>query len=125
MTLPKNPVNWFEIPVNDLIRAKEFYEYVLRIELVLNEAGTTEMAWFPVKLNGTGVTGTLVKAKSYIPSHSGCLLYFQVDNIDDTFERVVEKGGKILNPKKSIGEYGFVSQVEDSEGNRIALHSNE
>jgi predicted enzyme related to lactoylglutathione lyase len=27
-----NPVNWFEIPVNDLARAKSFYEAVLGVE---------------------------------------------------------------------------------------------
>ncbi len=125
MSLQKNPVNWFEIPVNDMIRAKEFYEYVLRIELVINEAGHPEMAWFPAKLNGPGATGTLVKAKSYIPSHSGCMVYFGVDDMDDSLQRIQEKGGKILNPKMSIGEYGFVCHFEDSEGNRVALHSNE
>ncbi|MGD9489624.1 MAG: VOC family protein [Calditrichaceae bacterium] len=125
MSLQKNPVNWFEIPVNDLIRAKEFYEYVLGIELVLNETGPPEMAWFPGKLNGPGATGTLVKAKSYIPSNSGCMVYFAVDDLDDSIQRVQEKGGKILNSKMSIGEYGFVCHFEDSEGNRVALHSNE
>lgn len=124
MPSQKNPVTWFEIPVKDLIRAKEFYEYVLGINLVLNETGPLEMAWFPAKLKGPGATGTLVKAISYIPSHSGCLVYFGVDDIDDTLHRVQEKGGKILNPKMSIGEYGFVGHFEDCEGNRVALHSN-
>jgi predicted enzyme related to lactoylglutathione lyase len=32
-----NPVNWFEIPANDLERAKVFYEHVLDIELALND----------------------------------------------------------------------------------------
>lgn len=118
-----NPVNWFEIPVNDLDRAKDFYEHVLETELSLNEMGPLQMAWFPTAADAAGSTGTLIKAEGYTPSHDGTMVYFGVENIDATLGRVAEKGGKILNPKMSIGEYGFVAHFEDSEGNRVALHS--
>ena len=81
------------------------------------------MAWFPMKESATGSTGTLVKAESYNPSYAGTLVYFSVEDIDGTLKKVSENGGKILNPKMSIGEYGFVAHFEDSEGNRVALHS--
>jgi predicted enzyme related to lactoylglutathione lyase len=32
-----------------------------------------------------------------------------------------ERGGSLLYPKKDIGEAGYVAELEDSEGNRIAL----
>ena len=46
-----------------------------------------------------------------------------VKDIDATLPRVAKHGGKVLGPKKSIGQHGFVGHFEDSEGNRVALHS--
>ena len=118
-----NVVNWFEIPAKNIERSKEFYENVLNIELALNEMGPLKMAWFPMEQNGVGATGSLVEAESYEPSHSGSMLYFSVEDIEATLAKVGENGGKTLNPKMSIGEFGFVAHFEDIEGNRVALHS--
>ncbi len=119
-----NPVNWFEIPATDLDRARKFYESVFEVELSLNEMGPLQMAWFPMTENGGGATGTLIKAEGYTPSHSGSLVYFSVDDIDSVLSKAEQNGGKTLNPKMSIGEHGYVAHFEDSEGNRVALHSN-
>jgi predicted enzyme related to lactoylglutathione lyase len=118
-----NPINWFEIPANDLNKAKEFYEYILGVELSLNDMGPLKMAWFPMGQGAPGATGSLVQAEGYTPSYAGSLVYFSVADIERTLARVNEKGGKTLNPKMSIGEYGFVAHFEDCEGNRVALHS--
>lgn len=123
MEMEMNPVTWFEIPVNDMARAKAFYESVFGFELSLNEMGPLSMAWFPMFEKAPGSTGTLMKNENYTPSHAGTLVYFSVEDIEATLERVVEKGGKVLNPKMSIGEHGFTAHFEDSEGNRVALHS--
>lgn len=123
MSTQNNLVNWFEIPTADLNRAKEFYEQVLGVELSLQDMGPLKMAWFPMADGGNGATGSLVHAEDYIPSYEGAMVYFSVEDIDTTLERVREKGGKVLNPKSSIGEHGFVAHFEDSEGNRVALHS--
>jgi predicted enzyme related to lactoylglutathione lyase len=120
MATQMNPVSWFEIPVNDLKRAKAFYEHVFGVELALNDLGSLKMAWFPMK---DGATGTLVKADGYTPSYAGTMVYFSVDDIEGTLKKVENKDGKVLNLKMKIGEYGFVAHFEDSEGNRIALHS--
>ena len=123
MWTDNNPVNWFEIPATDLDRAKQFYEHIFSVELVLNEMGPLQMAWFPMAQNGSGATGTLIKAEAYTPSHEGSMVYFSVGDIDTILKKVEEKGGKIINPKFSIGEHGFVAHFQDSEGNRVALHS--
>ena len=117
-----NPVNWFEIPTSNLERAMAFYEAVLGYELSLNELGPLRMAWFPMRQDAAGSTGTLVQSEHYTPSHAGTLVYFTVASIDDTLEKITEAGGTVLNPKRSIGEYGFVAHFEDTEGNRVALH---
>ena len=118
-----NPVNWFEIPVNDMPRAVKFYEAVLAVKLSINEMGTFTMAWFPMHQDAPGSAGTLMKGDTYNPSHAGTIVYFSVEDIDATLKKAAEHGGKILNPKTSIGEYGFVGHFEDSEGNRVALHA--
>ena len=118
-----NPVNWFEIPVLEMPRAKKFYEIVFGYQLSLQEMGSLVMAWFPMVQGSPGATGTLIKAEAYTPSHSGTMVYFSVPDIDVVLQRVEDAGGKIINPKYGIGEHGFVAHFEDCEGNRIALHS--
>jgi predicted enzyme related to lactoylglutathione lyase len=71
-----------------------------------------------------GATGSLILAESYVPSQSGSMVYFSVDDIEVVLEKVSENGGSIFNPKTSIGEHGFVGHFLDTEGNRIGLHSN-
>jgi len=121
----KNPINWFEIPVKNLERATAFYGKLLACDLSIQDFGGLKMAWFPMTQDAPGATGSLVQHESYIPSYEGSMVYFSVDDIDKTLEVAAENGGKILNPKNSIGEFGFVAHLEDTEGNRIALHSNQ
>lgn len=122
MSTSNNPVNWFEIPANDLARAKRFYETVLGIQLELNQMGPMEMAWFPMAQGGPGAAGTLVKMEGYTPSHDGTMVYFSVQDIDATLGLVEEHEGKTLVPKMPIGEHGHIAHCEDSEGNRLGLH---
>lgn len=119
-----NPVNWFEIPTTNLDRAQKFYEAVLGAELSRHEMGSLQMAWFPMEMGAAGATGSLVQADGYVPSHAGTMVYFTVGDIEMTLAKVTAHGGKVLNPKMSIGQYGFVAHFEDTEGNRVALHSN-
>jgi uncharacterized protein len=119
-----NPVAWFEIPVNDLDKAKGFYEHVFGLTLSPMDMEKAKMAFFPMSdQQQPGATGALMKADGYVPSHSGTVVYFHVPDIEGTLKKVGEKGGKTLLPKMSIGQYGFIAHFEDSEGNRVALHS--
>jgi uncharacterized protein len=118
-----NPVNWFEIPVRDLNRAQTFYEDVFGVRLTRNDMGPMHMAWFPMSQDAPGATGSLVQAEDYEPSLKGSTVYFTVESIETTLARAEEQGGTVLNPKTSIGEYGYIAHVRDPEGNRIALHS--
>jgi len=118
-----NPVNWFMIPVKDLEKAKKFYEAVIDDELSRSEMGPMKMAWFPMTNGAPGAAGALVKGEGYVPSHAGTLVYLHVKDIDDTMARIKVHGGRVLIPKSRMGEYGFVAHFEDTEGNRVALHS--
>ncbi|MBP2664009.1 MAG: Glyoxalase-like domain containing protein, partial [Firmicutes bacterium] len=70
-----------------------------------------------------GVGGALVKEEHFVPSYAGTIVYFSVSDITGVLNRIVANKGKELIPKTSIGEYGFCAYFEDSEGNRIGLHT--
>ena len=123
MASKTNPVGWFEIPTKDLGRAKDFYQRVFGLELELAEMGPLKMAWFPMSSDAPGAAGALVLGPDYVPSRQGTLVYIHADDIDATLARVRAEGGKVLTPRTSIGQYGWIGVFEDTEGNRVALHS--
>lgn len=117
----KNMINWFEIPVKDLKRAMRFYSKVLDVEVEKMENGPAKMASFPYSKNS--ISGALVEDKKHV-SENGPLVYLNGgDDLSVSLKRVKAAGGKVLQEKTSIGEYGFVATFKDTEGNRVALHS--
>lgn len=118
-----NIANWFEVPVKDLERAARFYEKVFEVKLTHEVMGGMKMAMFPFLNGSPGAAGTLMHADSYVPSHAGTVVYFSVEDIEEILRRVSANGGRTLMPKTDIGQYGFIAQYEDTEGNRLALHS--
>ena len=120
-----NPVNWFEIPVTDMERARKFYEKVFDLKVEVNEwEEGMVMGIFPFDHTTVGASGALIKNKNHTPSHQGTLVYFSVKEIEDIEPKIKKEGGKILNSKFSIGEHGSCAIFEDTEGNRVALHQN-
>ncbi len=118
----KNRAVWFDIPVTDLERAATFYRAVLAIGVDIESMGDVQ---FAVLDHEDGNGGCLVPASGPIPSDGGILLYLNVDGrIRDAVEKVASSGGEVIEPIHSIGPHGFRSIVLDSEGNRLALHSN-
>jgi predicted enzyme related to lactoylglutathione lyase len=120
-----NPVVWFEIYVQDINRAKRFYESVFQVTLQkLNAPSPGVELWaFPGNRDRYGVPGALVKMDGVSPGGNSTLVYFHCDDCAVEETRVTSAGGRIERPKMSIGEYGFVSRACDTEGNRIGLHS--
>ena len=120
-----NPVAWFEIYVEDLVRATGFYQTVLGITLTHLDSPVPylQMMAFPADHDTYGATGALVEMEDFSPSGSSTLVYFHCEDCAVEESRVIEAGGKIKNKKMSIAPYGFISHVYDSEGNLIGLHS--
>jgi len=126
-----NPVAWFEIYVQDMERAKTFYEAVLAVKLEKMPAPTPEMTmemWsFPSDKenahNTYGACGMLVKMEGVPSGCGGTMVYFASEDCAMQAARAAENGGSIFKEKTSIGEHGFFSLVLDTEGNMIGFHS--
>jgi hypothetical protein len=117
-----NPIVWFEIPVSHIERAIQFYEAAFGIRLQPMEVEGLQLAFFPMDREHYGAGGALIHSPPIEPSHQGTTVYFRVASIDPALEKIVRAGGKTLIPRRGIGQYGFIAQFEDSEGNRVALH---
>ncbi len=118
-------VGWFEIPVVDMDRAITFYNEVFQIEIVKQDFEGTEMGWFPFVGNGKGAPGSLVKnIDHYKPATQGVLIYFSSLDVNNELSRIEKGGGRILQSKTQISEdHGYMASFLDSEGNRVAVHS--
>jgi predicted enzyme related to lactoylglutathione lyase len=117
-----NPVIYFEIPVRDMDRAINFYSKTFDMTFERKKIDGNEMALFPYQPSGEGATGALAKGDSYEPSLKGTRVYFSTQDIDATLRNAISSGGRLIYPKTDTGDYGYVAEFEDSEGNCIALH---
>jgi uncharacterized protein len=120
-----NAIGWFDIYVSDLERAVAFYETVLKqkLEPMGDPTGETQMMSFPGDMASYGASGALVKSAHASPGMGGTMVYFSVEDCSVEESRVVAAGGKIVRPKFSIGEFGWVTLCEDTEGNMVGFNS--
>jgi predicted enzyme related to lactoylglutathione lyase len=117
-----NALNWFEIPASDFGRAEKFYSTILATELIpMQDMEGYQMSMFPAE---GGVGGGVIQGEGYVPSAEGTVVYLNAgDDLNIVLNRVEAAGGKVLMPKTSIGENGFMAYFLDSEGNKVGLHS--
>ncbi|TAE37800.1 MAG: VOC family protein [Sphingobacteriales bacterium] len=121
MAKKSNPVIYFEIPVNNINRAINFYKTVFNLDFDKEIIDNNEMALFPFVDGNSGISGALAKGKIYKPTKNGVLIYFNTENIDETIKLATLNGGQVLYPKTDNG-IGLVAEFKDTEGNRIALY---
>ncbi|SEJ06208.1 hypothetical protein SAMN05192553_102194 [Cyclobacterium xiamenense] len=124
-----NPVNWFEIYVEDMERARKFYATVLAETMSdmavpeSPESGDMHMVAFPWVEDASNAAGALVKSPDMKPGAGGTLVYFTCEDCSIEEKRVPTAGGKVVQAKFPIGEHGFCSICMDTEGNVFGLHS--
>lgn len=118
-------IHWFEIPVNEFERAKTFYETILQISMPIMDMGDPgmQMAVFAVSI--PHIDGCIIKSDFHTPSSTGTCVYLNGEpDLQLVLDRVEAAGGKIVMPKEQISpEYGFMGMFEDTEGNKVGLHS--
>ena len=121
----KNALNWFEIPVKNFDESKKFYETVIggELEKVQMDGDPSVMGFFPSDQEN-GVGGSIISGPGMEPAGSGTLVYLNGgDNLDNLLSKVEGAGGKIIFPKTSIGQHGFIAHFTDPDGNKVGLHS--
>jgi uncharacterized protein len=118
----RHAINWFELPVTDIDRAKAFYAAILGTALSeIADADGRRFAMFPSE---DGVAGAIVQAEGYVPSMAGALVFLNAgDELEPVLDRVEPAGGRVLLPRMEMGEWGVAAFIVDSEGNKVALHA--
>ncbi len=120
-----NALNWFEIAVNDMDRAKHFYQVAFGVHMDDMNMGGMEMSNFPADMGNGKVSGCLIKSADRKPSTDGVTIYLNANpDMSEVLERIQGEGGQILLGKTQITpEIGYMAFFIDSEGNKIGLHS--
>ncbi|PPD48835.1 MAG: glyoxalase [Methylobacter sp.] len=119
-----NVASWFEIPVTDMQRAKNFYQNLLATTFKDETMEAYQLAIFAA--DEGAVSGMLVLGEQYQPSQTGAVVYFNAgEDLNVPLDRVAPNGGGILLPKTPIhdGDCGYFALILDSEGNRVGLYS--
>ncbi len=123
----KNPFTWVEIYVEDMSRAQNFYESILQVSMVPMQTpggfGDLEMLSFPWTEGGPNISGALCKTADMKPGSGGTLVYLACEDCAIEESRVSTAGGRVLQSKFPIGNFGFCSVIMDTEGNTVGLHS--
>ncbi|NKB70357.1 MAG: VOC family protein [Candidatus Latescibacteria bacterium] len=121
-TAVENTVVWFDIPVLDIDRAQTFYQRIFEVEMEAVPVPDGQMAMFP--FSPGSASGALVQSTDYKPSLTGTVVYLNGgDDLAGPLSRIAAAGGSVLQEKTSIGEHGYIAFFQDTEGNRIGLHS--
>ena len=120
-----NAINWFEIPVSDMPRARHFYQVVFSIHMHESNMNGIEMAFFPFEMGNGKLSGALAKSPFHIPAAEGTVVYVNANpDLNEALEKVPAVGGEILMNKTLITpEIGYMAFFKDTEGNRVGLHS--
>jgi uncharacterized protein len=117
-------IAWFEIPVTDFERARSFYNAILAFQMPDMQMGPNRMGFLPHQ-QGAGVGGAIVLGPGCTPSAQGTLAYLTAgDDLAVVLGRVGAAGGQVVVPKTAIApDMGFYAVFQDTEGNRVGLHS--
>ena len=122
----QHAISWFEIPSTDLDRATKFYETIFVVQLIAMDTPNIRMRLFPLE-DMSGIGGAVVDSGGFHkPSLTdGPLIYLNGNpDVQLILDKVEAAGGKIMVPKTEISpEYGYMTVIIDTEGNRIGLHS--
>ena len=120
-----NALNWFEIPATDINRAKTFYDTIFGINMDVQEMMGMHMAFFPYDPGSGKASGAVVKSEMHKPSQEGSIIYLNANpNMDNVIDRIQSAGGQVVMPKTKISDdIGHMAFFIDSEGNKMALHS--
>lgn len=117
----------FEVPAEDLARAKKFYQETFGWQLqdmpdmnyILARTVETDDKWMPKEVGA--INGGMMKRNDIV---TGPSFSIDVKNIDEAMAKVKAAGGSVIKDKTSVGSMGFVAYFKDTEGNVLSLWQN-
>ena len=109
---------WFEIPADDVERAKLFYGELFGWKI---ERFPGPMEYWHIDTGGSDDTpdGGLLKRQN--PGQQGITNYVGVASVDESAVKVEKLGGKICMAKTAVPEMGYFAICQDPENNVFAL----
>jgi len=109
---------WFEIPADDVERAKSFYSALFgwKIEKV---PGMTDYWHVDTGGSDDAPDGGVMKRQE--PQQQGITNYIGVASVDESAAKVEKLGGKICMPKTAVPQMGYFVICRDPENNTFAL----
>jgi len=111
-----NRFNWIEIRVTDLDKAKNFYGSLF--DWTITGDDNKDYAYWLID-PGEKPAGGMWRFPKGKPL--GVLVYVLVDDIDETLDKVVKLGGKVVVPKSREGENAMAT-IADPDGNLFGLY---
>ncbi|RPE12858.1 VOC family protein [Chitinophaga lutea] len=122
----KHAIRWFEIPVMNFERAKEFYSAILQTDIQEYFQGADRRGLLPFDADEGGIGGAIVHGPDFLSSQRGCLVYLYCSGgVAGVLDRVLAAGGRIEREASPFPEAGQYAVIVDSEGNRVALYGDE
>ncbi|NGX50839.1 MAG: hypothetical protein K1060chlam2_00690 [Chlamydiae bacterium] len=118
-----NQVVHFEIPVDNMAAAKEFYSifgWELNDMPDMDYVGicTTPVDENRMPKEAGAINGGMMKRSELVKSP---VIAIQVDSVEAYIEKVTSKGGKLVMPKMEIHGMGYYAYISDPEGNVLGL----
>jgi uncharacterized protein len=119
-----NQVVHFEIPAEDMDRARAFYESAFEWQVnVIPGLGYAIVGTTPSNEQGTptevgAINGGMLARQGPIQSP---VITVDVDDIDAALARIEELGGSVTIGPTPVGEMGFSAYFTDTEGNLMGL----
>lgn len=127
MTKQADKVSWFEMPADDVKRASEFYGKVFNWATPPMGDDATFALTVKADENGNptevgGINGGFHKRQG--TSDAGSVVNIHVDDIDAKLEAVEAAGGRVIQPRTEVGEYGLsMALFSDTEGNVMGVYN--
>lgn len=112
----KHSIVHFEIPTDDVERAKTFYTQLFGWQFS-NPPGYED--YWAVDV-GEDASHGIAMMERQAPNH-GPTNYIGVESVADYLAKVEELGGKVIVPKSPVPGMGWFAQCQDTEGNVFAL----
>ena len=113
-------ITHIEIPAPDLAKAIGFYAAVFKWQTTIINPDLYAYFMIGDTQSGGGLDASLKPA----PEKCGPQIVIDVEDIEETLQKIQEHGGAVTLPKTPIdGGHGFYAGFRDPNGNHMQIHA--